>query len=289
MKKSIILTIKLTIIIAMVSCAQNSQKEIVEETKPTTTQIAKPKKNIIKDRFDPPKGYERIPYSDNSYGEYLRNLPLKPEGAVVKYYDGRQKPNGGGYQAVVNLPIGNKDLHQCADAIMRLRAEYLWKEKRYDEIHFNLTNGFRVDYSEWIKGKRIALKGNTTYWVDKAHPSNTSTDLWNYLELIFTYAGSLSLSKELISVPVSDMKIGDIFIYGGTPGHAITIVDMAHNAETGDTIFMLAQSYMPAQEIHILRNNNAKQISPWYSINFGNKLVTPSWEFYKGQLMRFEE
>jgi hypothetical protein len=50
------------------------------------------------------------------------------------------------------MEIGNKDLHQCADAVMRLRAEYLWNEERYDKIHFNFTNGFRVDYTKWIEG-----------------------------------------------------------------------------------------------------------------------------------------
>ncbi|MEZ4798767.1 MAG: DUF4846 domain-containing protein [Flavobacteriales bacterium] len=57
------------------------------------------------------------------------------------------------YDAVVDLEIGTKDLHQCADAVMRLRAEYLWVTQQYDKIHFNFTNGFRVDYTEWDERK----------------------------------------------------------------------------------------------------------------------------------------
>ena len=116
----------------------------------------KPNGNTLATRFQPPNGFERIKATDNSFAHYLRNLPLKPAGTEVKFYDGSVKPNYDVYEAVIDLPIGKKDLHQCADAVMRLRAEYLWKQKKYDQIHFNFTNGFRVDYSEWMQGKRIA-------------------------------------------------------------------------------------------------------------------------------------
>lgn len=57
--------------------------------------------------------------------------------------------------------LAKKDLQQCADAVMRLRAEYFYDQKAYDKISFTLTNGFKVDYSEWIKGNRIVVNGNT--------------------------------------------------------------------------------------------------------------------------------
>ncbi|HOP99614.1 MAG TPA: DUF4846 domain-containing protein [Acetivibrio clariflavus] len=52
---------------------------------------------------------------------------------------------------------------------------------------------------------------------------------------------------------------------------------------------MIAQSYMPAQDIHVLKNFNGTEISPWYSLNFGDVLNTPEWTFYKDQLMRFRD
>lgn len=168
----------------------------------------------INSRILPPDGYDRLDVT-NDFATYLRELPLKPNGSVVKYFDGSAKPNNGIYDAVVDLPIGNKDLHQCADAIMRLRAEYLWRQKEYDKIHFNFTNGFRIDYTEWMKGKRVIVKGNSSRWSPAGQPSNSYDDLWKYLEMVFTYAGTLSLSKELKRVHVDDMGIGDIFIQGG--------------------------------------------------------------------------
>ena len=45
------------------------------------------------------------------------------------------------------------------------------------------------------------------------------------------------------------MQIGDVLIQGGSPGHAVIVVDMAENPATGEKLYLLAQSYMPAQDI----------------------------------------
>ena len=69
------------------------------------------------------------------------------------------------------------------------------------------------------------------------------------------YAGTHSLFKELQPVPdTSLLQIGDIFIEPGFPGHAVMVADMAFHKNTGKKIFLLVQSFMPAQEIHILKN-----------------------------------
>jgi len=83
------------------------------------------------------------------------------------------------------------------------------------------------------------------------------------------------------------MQIGDVFIQGGSPGHCVIVVDMAHDPKTGEKIFILAQSYMPAQDIQILKNPSNAAISPWYSVDFGDVLKTPEWTFTKGDLKRF--
>ncbi len=243
--------------------------------------------NTICSRFQPPKGYEKIASQKESFEFYLQNLPLKPVAEKVYYYNGATK-NKDVYCAVIDLPIGKKDLHQCADAVMRLRADYFFSKKAFDKIHFNFTNGFRVDYSKWREGNRIGIKGNKTFW-QKTNQKNTSAEsYWQYLETIFQYAGTSSLEKELQFVDVSQMKIGDVFIKGGFPGHAIIVVNMAVNPNTKKKIFMLAQSYMPAQELQLLKNFNNPEISPWYDLEFGQILETPEWTFSKNNLKRFE-
>lgn len=243
--------------------------------------------NSINAIINTPKDFERVAVGDASFGEYLRNLPLKPKGSKVKYYNGGIKNAEGIYTAVVDLSIGNKDLHQCADAIMRLRAEYLFLQKRYNEIQFNFTNGFRVDYSNWKQGYRIKTTGNKTSWVKKESSSNSYNIFWEYLEQIFMYAGTASLSKELLPIKMSNLEIGDVFIKGGFPGHAVIVVDKAMN-KNGKTAFLLAQSYMPAQEIQILINPMNNNLSPWYMLDENEKVITPEWTFTTDQLARFK-
>ena len=97
----------------------------------------------------------------------------------------------------------------------------------------------------------------------------------------------MSLSQELKTVSINNLAVGDIFIQGGSPGQAVIVVDMAMNKNSGEKIFLLAQSYMPAQEIQILQNPSNKNLSPWYSTDFGNVLQTPEWTFKKADLKRF--
>jgi hypothetical protein len=245
-------------------------------------QIINEKGSTVKTRFNPPSGFDRNPVGENSFANYLRNLPLKPVGSKVKYFNGDIKDDFV-YDAVVDMDIGNKDLQQCADAIIRLRGEYFYSQKNYDEISFSLTNGFKVDYTEWMKGNRVVVNGNKTSWRMSAEPSNSYKEFRNYMELVFTYAGTLSLSNSLQSKNIKDISIGDVFIFGGTPGHAVIVVDVAENKQ-GQKVFMLAQSYMPAQETQILKNPNDDTLSPWYNADITGNLVTPEWTFSLDQL-----
>ena len=68
-------------------------------------------------RILPPPGYERVPVAAGSFEEFLRNQPLKPHGARVKYWDGREKDPAGVYCAVVDRAIRPGDLEQCAELL----------------------------------------------------------------------------------------------------------------------------------------------------------------------------
>lgn len=264
------------------------KQEVSKITVPLTENIKPDTGRTIISRFQSPSDFDRIQNDSNSFAYFLQNTPLKPHNSVVKYYNGLEKANYSVYLAVVDLQIGKKNLHQCADAIMRLRADYLFKEKRYSEIHFNLTNGFLVDYSKWKQGYRVRVEGNKTTWFKKRDTSNTYKDYWNYLEFVFTYAGTLSLSKELQKIDVSDVKIGDVLIVGGSPGHAVIIMDETVNKVTGKKLFILAQSYMPAQEIQILENRMASHTkSPWFSFETSEFIETPEWKFSIDDFKRF--
>ncbi|MBS1636854.1 MAG: DUF4846 domain-containing protein [Bacteroidetes bacterium] len=245
-----------------------------------------PKGHDIASRFPVPVGFSRTKADSSCFGFYLRHLPLKEEGAKVYHYDGTEKRNSDVAAAVVNIDIGDKDLQQCADAVIRLRAEYLYSTKQYNAIHFRFTSGFNAEYSKWRNGYRIKVKGNNVSWYKAGDPDNSYATFRKYLDQVFQYAGTLSLSRELKTIPVQNLAIGDVFIMGGSPGHAVIVVDVAEKGS--QKIFMIAQSYMPAQNIHVLKNPENKALSPWFIASEGIKLYTPEWTFSWTDLKRFE-
>ncbi len=241
----------------------------------------------LEDRILLPSGYSRISSDSTSFTTYLRNLKLKPDGSTVKLFSGIDKPWQHVHVAVIDMEIGKKDLQQCADACMRLRAEYLWKTKQFDKIHFNLTNGFKMEYSKWREGNRLQVDGNKTSWKMTGNASTSYESFRSYLDQVFMYAGTLSIEKELVEKSLNEILPGDVFVVGGSPGHAAMVADVAVN-DSGEKIFLLAQGYMPAQEIHIIKNPNDETLSPWFSNQFSGALETMEWTFEKFKLGRFE-
>lgn len=231
-----------------------------------------------------PGGFTRVPQPAGSFGAWLRSMPLKRDNRVY-LYNGHLKNNQEAQYAVLDISTGNKDLQQCADAVIRLYAEYLYSSKQYNKIAFHATDGTLMDYASWMKGDRFVLKQNRLVKVRKAAPCSGQDCFSNYLETVFSWAGTLSLSKELL--PVKDIRKilpGNVFIKGGAPGHAVIVMDVAENA-AGERMFLLAQSYMPAQNVHVLKN--PVDASPWYSAGFTGKLLTPEWVFDAGELSKF--
>jgi hypothetical protein len=235
------------------------EKEPVQEVQDT-----QPAFSSTIGKIPTPKGYTRINAPTGSFAAWLRQVPLKRD-KTVYLYNGKPKGNQYAQYAVIDIPVGDKDLQQCADAVMRLRAEYLFAEKKYNEIAF-------MDYS----GKWYNWKGGTDH-----------TAFEKYLQNVFGWCGSASLEKQLKPVNTfEEIQTGDVLVMGGFPGHAVTVVDMASDAK-GEKIFLLAQGYQPAQDMHVLINNNEPSLSPWYRIPEGDEVYTPEWKFYKKNLRRW--
>jgi hypothetical protein len=243
----------------------------------------------VLERIDPPEGFERIWADQDSFASWLRGLPLKPAGSKVYLYDGRLKGNQTYHHSVIDIDIGHRNLQQCADAVIRLRSEYLYSVGFYDSIHFNFTSGDTAAFRDWINGYRPDIKGNQVTWSKITEPDSSYENFQQYLNTVFMYAGSYSLEKELIPVAVPGwIESGNVFIQGGFPGHAVIVLDVAVNQKSGQRVFLLAQSFMPAQDIHIMINPNDSSLSPWYDCIIEDTLVTTEWNFIPADLMRFD-
>lgn len=247
-----------------------------------------------------PAGYHRIVEAKLSFAEWLRGIGLK-KNRTVYLYNGEPKRNQEAQFAVLDISTGNKDLQQCADAVMRLRAEWLYSLGDPWLIDFHTVGGTSLNFGQWAAGKRWRLGGGglvgymtgdiihrqaegsvrARQALATAYKDRKCFDA--YLETVFGWCGTLSLEKELNRVPrFGDMQIGDVFIWGGSPGHAMLVVDMAED-RAGHKLYMLAQGYMPAQDIHIVKNPDERGLSPWYRLGEG-PVYTPEWIFYPGQL-----
>lgn len=211
-----------------------------------------------------PAGFERLKTDSVSFTAYLRNIGLK-EQTTVYLFNGQPKHNQAAQYALLNISIGNTDLQQCADAVMRLRAEYLFSQKQFAQIMFR--------------------DNSSTAYTFEAPFTREHFD--KYLNRVFGMCGSASLSKQLRPVNnFSEIEPGDVLIRGGFPGHAVIVMDVAVN-ESGKKIYLLAQSYMPAQDIHVLRNPMNENMSPWYEVNDDTVIRTPEYTFVQGELMKW--
>lgn len=271
-----ILTLSILIILVALGCQKTNKitpKSTVQNVQTMRTQTPLT-------RFTPPRGYTRVTLQPGSFGAFLRQLPLKPVGSDLHYYNGSIKQQN--YDgAVVDVDFGHKSAEQCADAIIYLRALWLWQTKQYAKIHFHFTNGFRADYNRWAKGERIHIDKRTwrcRYCKDAGADYSYKT-FRQYLNLVFVYAGTASLEKELDAVTEQELQVGDVIINGGYPGHTVIVVDKAVN-KAGKAVYLLAQGYTPAQEIEIF--------NIWFAINPQAKgLETPGWYFRGKYAKRF--
>nr|WP_262904736.1 DUF4846 domain-containing protein [Hymenobacter lucidus] len=235
-------------------------------------------------RFAPPAGTVRVAVAAGSFGAWLRTLPLLPAGSAVHLYNGQLKTPQNVHAAVLRIDVGSRDLQQCADAVIRLRGEYLFSQNP-DKVHFHLTSGHDIWFSDWYGGKGFRASGNEVEPTTRAVEQPTHAVFRRYLDQIFTYAGTLSLDRELQPVPLGAVQPGDVLIHGGSPGHAVIVLDVAEEPRTKQRYVLLAQSYMPAQQIHVLRD--AKR-GAWFAVNSREPhFDTPEWTFGSNELKRF--
>ncbi len=214
--------------------------------------------DTVLSRFKTPAGYTQQTVTPGSFGDWLQKLTLKPIGTKTKTYNGAVARTDFLTAAVVDMSVGTTDLQQCADAVMRLRAEYLYQQKKYEAISFNFVSGFKCDYVHYANGYRYQNKK----WVLSAKKDYGYKNFLKYMNLVFSYASTLSLEKELQPVKnANDIETGDVFIRGGSPGHCFIVIDVVENANHKKQ-FLLAQSFMPAQNIQVVQDK-----SPWFSLD----------------------
>ncbi|MBR1741886.1 MAG: DUF4846 domain-containing protein [Lachnospiraceae bacterium] len=262
--------------------------EVLETEEPETLEhfLDASGKNLEK-RIRTPEGYERTSEKEGSLGNFLRSYKMKKDGSPVLLYDGKEKGNQNAHVAVFKLPLENEDLQQCADSVMRVYGEYYYQKGQYDKIQFSLGGGFQANFKTWSQGNGISVNGDRVSWVSSPGNNESYASFQKFMRIVFAYSGTMNLEEDSKKIRLRDIRTGDIFIRGGSPGHAVMVVDLCENAE-GRKAFLLAQGYMPAQEFHVLKNP-LHENDPWYyQDEISYPFETPEYTFAKRALRRPE-
>jgi len=241
-------------------------------------------------RFPTPPGYERIALPPDSFGAWLRGLPLAAPGTPVLSNSGDQVyPGDDPYvAAVVAIDVGAGDLQQSPDAIIRLHAEWLWSNDKPDAISYKSASKLDMPFSRWAKGQRLMPSGPNVFWVVKNKPREPDYgDFRQYIDAVMLWSNNVSLAMRAKRVEKpAELSAGDFFLQSRGKGHALLVLDVAQKP-TGERVALLGQALQsPAQSFHVLRLGHA---TAWFSIRPPNPLLTPrGGEFSWADLERLE-
>lgn len=263
----------------------------------TPTPIPEPQKPIeetgltVLERFGVPEGFKRVSTMQGSFGEFLRQYPLKTYGTVPVLQDGTENTDAPTV-GVLDQALISKN-QQSPDAIMWLYAEYLFEKGAYDEISFDLyiTPIFHFDYTTWMTGQRLSIVKDENTNKDKfvwttpegAEPEEPSmTSLRAYMIYVMMYANATSLKGQLSSATTDTLAVGDILI----DGHAIIILDVCVNETTGEKRFICAEGNTPATEMYILQDSETESV--WLTLEEDGTFVKGDKVYSTDAVRRFQ-
>lgn len=226
-------------------------------------------------RFPTPPGYVRVKVERGSFAEWLRGLPIAAEDTPVKSYDGKETlPAGDDYLAgVLAIDVGNSDLQQSSDVIVRLHAEYLWSRGERAKISYLSATKLEMPLTRWEKGQRLIPNGASVFWAVKGKPAEIDhAEFRKYLDAIFNWANSTSLSPRSSAVAdPAQLTAGDFFLQSKPPNHVAVVLDIAEKP-SGERVALLGQARNPAENIHVVRPGRA---TPWFSVRPPVPVLTP--------------
>lgn len=210
----------------------------------------------------PPEGFKRTSNTTDSYGDYLRSLPIKSDNKIA-LWTGEHLPKDT-YNSLAVLDVSllfKENLEQCADFSMRLWSDYLKHSKQLNELALY----------DFYGNKKPFLESGRSYL--------------SYLRWHMAYSNSYSI--KLGAKPVrllSELQAGDMFVQNqgdGGIGHVSVVIDHAEN-EFGHKLYLVGYSFMPAQQFHIEKASEQHGIDGWFTAD-GYE------QFAKQQFGRFGE
>jgi hypothetical protein len=213
-----------------------------------------------------PDGFHRIKNEKDSFGSFLRSLPLR-DSAIIKSFTGAPI-DASRYKLLCVIDIKllfKKDIEQCADWAMRLWAEYHRSANKLNTLYL-------FNYS-----------GSKTYF-------RTSGKTYSqFLEKALIATNSYSLKKGCRAVNEEKLMPGDMFVQNenGGIGHVSMILDACENSK-GQRLYLVGFSFMPAQEFHVEKGSGEYGKLGWFSRDGYMAYLNRYYPYGKPVVRRFE-
>lgn len=215
-------------------------------------------------RFPPPPGFTRVKVAPNSFGAWLRNMPLLKPGSPVKDYRGHifKKPWDSTVAAVTACTISGRSMDQCMDILMRFYAAYLHKNNRLADLILPLPDGSAYGFTQARQNLVPVFKGLHFRLQPDKHLRNPLS-LNRFLNIVFELTGTQAFYYHYRKIPLDSVQPGDFIVKKGRKGHAVLIVDMATDG-MGNRMALIGQGDTPACGLYLLKERDG---SPWFPIS----------------------
>ncbi|MBD5269834.1 MAG: DUF4846 domain-containing protein [Bacteroides sp.] len=214
----------------------------------------------VRTRYHLPAGFYRTTPSRGSWEEFLQNLPLTGKDAAPFVFNGVQREQQG-YTSVADVDTDSLDLHHSVNAVVRLRAEYLFDSGQYDKIHFTLNNNSRCDFLKWAQEFQASDNEKKAGSNDSSKENGFSHGVFlTYLRFILAHIDQKSFLSDMEEISEENFGIGTVIIDSKPPYACAIVVDyikagVDKNGLNDSDAVLLAQGGILSQDIVILDGN----------------------------------
>jgi hypothetical protein len=230
-------------------------------------------------------GYSVFTDEPDSWSEWLRLLPLAAPGTPVRNYRGEIVVPGDDEHlaAVVAIDIGNRDIQQSADVILRLHAEWRWY---IDDLRMLYLSDTKVELplQKWVAGERLIEGEGQPSWIRQAAPTPKleHAEFREYLDSVFTWSDGRALLAESVPLAPEVLEPGAFFLHEGHPAEVLVVLDVA-TSPAGKRAMLLAQALNPAENIHVIRPSRD---SLWFPVRTDQPVRVPRAKPYAWKELR---